>query len=146
MTRMAFFDEALHAQRRSFNRTSFCNSEDEDDKLFERFEQCQTNFGTSPTKPAWFDASRGRASTSPRHVATQTNMMVPEISLGPRECDDNNLPTLRTLLEKTPSSSPLNHAPSPTRSRLHRAHRCIAESIAAMPTTLETPESPSRDA
>ena len=121
---MAVDNNKLRDQRRSFN-DSGCD--DTDDELL--FEQVQ-NY-VPPIKLACFASSR--ASLILEHKLCERDSTIGEIH---HVLARNDGLASNILLEDRASPSPC-HKTAPKRLRPHRAHRCIAESLATMPTIVE---------
>ena len=132
---MACFDdeEELRAQRRSFTSSSGCSfssSDDDDDLMFEQV----SNYAS--IKPAWFDFSCAARNITHTHKLCETNSTIAKLQhVG---VHDDRISAPSTLLEDRARLLPAPcHVPAPTRRRSHRAQRCIAESLATMPTIAE---------
>ena len=121
---VALDNKTLRDQRRSFT-SSGCD--DTDDELL--FEQVQ-NY-VPPIKLACFASSR--ASLILEHKLCERDSTIGEIH---HVLARNDGLASNILLEDRASPSPC-HKTAPKRLRPHRAHRCIAESLATMPTIVE---------
>ena len=126
-------DEDLRSQRRSFMSSSGCsfsNSDDDDDLMFEQVSKYAS------IQPAWFESSCASRRRNLEHKLCETNSTIAELHrVGVR---DGRISAPSALLEDRAKLSPATcRIPAPTRGRPHRAHRCIAESLATIPTIVD---------
>ena len=134
MAGFSLSDEELRAQRRSFTSSSdssFSSSEKDDDDFM--FDQVQNYVAT--VKPAWFDSSRASPSRNLSHKLCTCDSTLAELRVGVRD-DRMFAPCILHKDRAELPPSPCQNSAS-TRRRPHRAHRCIAESLAIMPTIVD---------